>query len=313
MNVMHTENAASTRRASHAKLGGLLAFLITPTSSDETIDETRLCELADDVIAGGADVLTLFGSTGSIGSFAETERKRAAEVLIKHVKGRVPVMVGTGAMTTQETIRLSQHAEQVGASAVLVVPITYWILSDAEVIGHFTALGRSIHIPICVYNNPRLTGVDILPPVIAKLAEIPNVQYLKESSPELGRVALTKRLLGDHISIFAGRDNTAVEAMRIGADGWASAVANFCPSVCKTILNLAADPKKADKAWDLSQKYMSVFDFCLSKGLVRSCHAAMDILGKPAGVPRLPLLPLGKKDVQHLAKLLEASAIGRMS
>jgi 4-hydroxy-tetrahydrodipicolinate synthase len=309
MNIAQTQNTGSTVRASHPKLGGLLAFLITPTSSDESIDETRLCELADDVIAGGADALTLFGSTGSIGSFTEIERKRAAEVLIKHVKGRVPVMVGTGAMTTQETIRLSQHAEQVGANAVLVVPITYWILNDAEVIGHFSALGRSINIPICVYNNPRLTGVDILPPVIAKLAEIPNVQYLKESSPELGRVALTKRLLGDRISIFAGRDSTAVEAIRIGADAWASGVANFCPSVCKTILNLTADPMKAEAAWDASQKYMPVFDFCLSKGLVRSCHAALEVLGKPAGVPRLPLLPLGKEDMQQLAKLLKAAAI----
>src|SRR5882724_10727395 len=79
-------------------LKGLNAFLLTPTGKDEAIDEARLCGLADEVIAGSADILTLFGSTGSIGSFTEDERKRAAEVLIKHVNGRVPVVIGTGAV-----------------------------------------------------------------------------------------------------------------------------------------------------------------------------------------------------------------------
>jgi 4-hydroxy-tetrahydrodipicolinate synthase len=142
-----------------------------------------LCGLADEQIAAVTDGVALFGSTGAVGSFAEEERRRAAEALVYHVAGRVPVMIGTGAITTAEAIRLSRHADEIGADAILVVPITYGLLTDDEILAHYRAIAGSVRLPLILYNNPRLTGVDLTPPIVEKLAGIENITAIKESCP----------------------------------------------------------------------------------------------------------------------------------
>ncbi len=170
-----------------------------------------MCGLADEQIAAGTDGVALFGSTGAVGSFA------AAEALVYHVAGRVPVMIGTGAITTAEAIRLSRHADEIGADAILVVPITYWLLTDDEILAHYRAIAGSVRLPLILYNNPRLTGVDLTPPIVEKLAGIENITAIKESCPDLMRTAALSRHLGDRIDIFAGRDSAALEALLVGA------------------------------------------------------------------------------------------------
>jgi len=300
-----TETELPVRR----EVGGLLTFLVTPIAKDQSIDERRLCSLADEQIQAGADTLTLFGSTGAIGSFTEDERKRAAEALVKHVAGRVPVMLGTGAITTAEAVRLAEHAERIGADAILVVPISYWILTDGELQAHYTTIAQSVKIPVCIYNNPGLTGIDIKPRLIAQLANIANIYGVKESSPELGRISQTKRLVGDRLKVFAGRDNSAFEGLRLGADGWASGASNIVPSVCKSILELSKDPLGVDemrRQWD---RYHPLLDFCISKGLIRACYSAMDILGRSVGAPRRPILALPSEERAQLEKLMRGLGI----
>ena len=141
----------------------------------------------------------------------------AAEALVYHVAGRVPVMIGTGAITTAEAIRLSRHADEIGADAILVVPITYWLLTDDEILAHYRAIAGSVRLPLILYNNPRLTGVDLTPPIVEKLAGIENITAIKESCPDLMRTAALSRHLGDRIDIFAGRNSAALEALLVGA------------------------------------------------------------------------------------------------
>jgi 4-hydroxy-tetrahydrodipicolinate synthase len=294
----------ATEITARRSVGGLLTFLVTPLTKDQSIDERRLCSLADEQIAAGVDTLTLFGSTGAIGSFTEEERKRAAEVLVKHVAGRIPVMIGTGAISTAEAVRLAEHAERIGADAILVVPISYWILNDSELQAHYTTIAQSVKIPLCIYNNPGLTGIDIKPHLIAQLAKIANVYGVKESSPELARISQTKRLVGDRLKVFAGRDNSAFEGLRLGADGWASGAANIVPSACRSILELSRDPLRMNDMRAEWVRYHPLLDFCISKGLIRACYSAMDILGRPVGSPRRPLMALPADERAQLEKLI---------
>jgi len=283
---------------------GLIAFSITPLAADESLDEARLCSHLDALIAGGVDGITLFGSTGAIGSFSEDERRRVVEVALPHVAGRVPVMVGTGAMRTAEAVRLSEHAQLHGAAACLVVPISYWLLGEAELLAHYRAINDAISIPLAIYNSPRLTGIDMLPPLIARLAELSQARYLKESSPDILRIAEVKRLVGERLQVFAGRDDTVLEALRLGADAWASGCANFMPGPCRRLLDLARDPARQAEARALEAALHPITAQAMAKGLVRTCHDALRALGRPAGAPRRPIGTLAEADYAQWRDLL---------
>jgi len=282
---------------------GVVSFLLTPTTADGSIDGARLCSLADEQIAAGVDGLTLFGSTGAIGSFAEDERRMAAEVLVRHVAGRVPVMVGTGAITTAEAVRLSQHAEQVGADAVLVVPITYWLLNDEELLTHYRAIAGAVRLPLMLYNNPRLSGVDIQPHVVAQLVETPNIFGIKEASPDLLRVSILAQMLPGRLRIFAGRDAAAFEMLMIGAEGWTSGLANITPRHCVELFRLvrAGDIDAARALW---YRLAPIATFTRDKGLVRASHTAFEIMGRPVGKPRPPIGMLSREDAKKLETLM---------
>lgn len=282
---------------------GVIAFSITPTKNDR-IDEDRLCSHMDDLIRGGVNAITLFGSTGGVGSFSEDERKSAAERAIAHVAGRVPVLVGTGALNTAEAVRLSEHAQRCGASAALVVPISYWLLNDTELLDHYTTINNAISIPLAIYNSPRLTGIDMLPPLIAKLTELSNVKYLKESSPDMLRISQVKRLTGDELKIIAGHDTSVVEAVRVGADAWGAACANFMPATCCKLFSLLSDPARIAAARRFEMSIRPLTEYAAAKGLIRACHDALTALGKPAGPPRLPIGRLSDADFSEWRSLL---------
>ncbi|TXL78783.1 dihydrodipicolinate synthase family protein [Vineibacter terrae] len=286
-------------------MNGVVSFLLTPTTADGSIDGERLCRLADEQIAAGIDGLTLFGSTGAIGSFTEDERRGAAEVLVRHVAGRVPVMIGTGAMTTAEAVRLSRHAEQAGADAVLVVPITYWLLTDEELLAHYRAIAGAIGLPLMLYNNPRLSGVDLQPHVVAQLVETPNIGAIKEAAPDLMRVSILAQMLPGRLRIFAGRDAAAFEMLMLGAEGWTSGLANITPRHCVELFRLVRGGE-IDAARALWHRLSPIATFTRDKGLVRACHTACEIMGRPAGRPRPPIGVLSSEDARRLEALMTA-------
>ena len=284
--------------------GEICAYALTPTRGGGEVDEVAFASLLDSLIAGDVDGITVLGSTGALGSFSEPERMRIAEVALGHVAGRVPVTIGTGAITTAEAMRLSRHAEGLGAARVLVVPITYWILSEDELLAHYASIAASVRIPVGIYNNPRLTVTDLQPPLVAKLAAIGNVGFLKETSTDLARIGLTKRLTAGRLQIAWGRDAGMLDALRLGADSWHSATANVMPKTCVELFRLAKrDPNGAE----VRERYEAVrpfIEFCVQKGLVRAMHTALDILGRPMGPPRLPIAPLAGEDRRELARQL---------
>lgn len=284
-------------------LPSLIAFMPTPTLDGGKIDTKGFESLMQRLMDHGVGAFAVFGSTGAIGSFTEDERKHLAEIAVQRAKGRAAVMIGTGAMTTEETVRLSRHAEKVGADCALVVPITYWLLTEDEVISHFSAIGRAITTPICIYNNPRLTGVDMIPSTVAKLSEVSNVGYLKESSPELARIAQTKRLVGDRLKVYAGRDDTGFDGLCIGADGLASALVCLFPQTVQHVVRLFQSGN-ITAARALGMRMAPMVEFIMQKGLVRTIHAALELEGHPVGAPRAPIGSLGKADYEKLGSLL---------
>jgi 4-hydroxy-tetrahydrodipicolinate synthase len=288
-------------------LEGLVGFPVTPTLDDDRIDEARLRSLLDEIIAGGVDGLAILGSSGAAVLFPEAQRMRVAEVALAHVAGRVPVMVGTGALTSAESIRLSRHAAEHGAAAVLVVPIAYWRLREEELVEHFARVADSVAVPLWLYNNPRLTVTDMSPALMARIGAHPRIRALKESSSDVQRIAEMRRL-APSMHVSTGRDGQAIDAMAAGAPGWHCAMANIAPELCVEVFRLCRAGRfdAARAAWSPIERLTA---FCVDNGLIRSLHAALALLGRPAGVPRRPILPLAPGEQEQLRALLCSEAL----
>jgi 4-hydroxy-tetrahydrodipicolinate synthase len=288
-------------------LEGLVAYSVTPMIDDERVDEARFASLLDELVREGVDGITILGSSGAGVLYSEAERKRIAEVALAQVKGRVPVMVGTGALTTGETVRLSRHAASVGAASVLVVPIAYWRLQEQELVAHYHRVADAAGVPVCIYNNPRLTHTDMQPALIARIAAHPAIRHLKETSADLARITEMRRL-DPSLHIAAGRDGQALDALAAGAQSWHSAMANIAAARCVEIFRhwQAGRFDAARAAW---APLANLTPFCVEHGLLRTLHAALDLMGKPVGAPRRPVLPLPPEERARLAALLDASIL----
>ena len=284
---------------------GVFAFNATPTKDDgETIDEDRLGELADYQIERGVHGIVVFGSTGANGSFTSEERLSAAKAAVTHVDGRVPVLCGIGSMTTAETVGLAKAVEDAGVDGVLVVPITYWPLTDDEVYEHYERVAGAIRIPLFLYNNPGTTGVDIKPPLVARLAEIDNIRYIKESSSDLTRITSIRRLTNETMTVFCGWESLTLQSFLAGADGWFSGMTNLAPRECVRLFDLAVEKEDVAGARELFDRLFPLCEFMCAKSHVRVAHAAWPLLGIPVGPPRRPLRELGAEDRAELERLL---------
>lgn len=274
---------------------------------DEHVDEPRFATLLDDLMREGVDGITILGSSGAGVMYSEAERMHIAEVALAQVGGRVPMMVGTGALTTGETVRLSRHAAGAGAASVLVVPIAYWRLQEHELVAHYHRVADAAGAPVCIYNNPRLTHTDMQPALIARIAAHPAIRHLKETSADLARIT-EMRKLDPALHIAAGRDGQALDALAAGAQGWHSAMANIAPARCIEMFRhcQAGRFEEARLAW---APIAGLTLFCAEHGLIRTLHAAFELMRKPVGVPRRPVLPLPPEERARLATLLEASIL----
>ncbi len=200
------------------RLQGILPALVTPFTDDGSIDEAALRSLVSRLVAAGVGGLVPCGSTGEFTTLSTEERKRVTEVVASQAAGAVPVVPQTGALTTNETVELSKHAEGAGAAAVMVVPPFYEPPEWEDVLVHYETVACAIGIPIMVYNIPA-SGTRMTAERIDELAGIPGVEYIKDSSADA--VLLTRLLqeYGDRLGIFNGADTLSFCALAAGAAG----------------------------------------------------------------------------------------------
>ena len=177
------------QRSDMKKFRGTYTVLITPFTADgKKVDEAALKRLVDFQIAEGIHGLIPLGSTGEFLSVTPDERRQIVDIVVKQAAGRVPVLIGTGAEWTDEVVRTSREAESMGADGVMIIPPFYSVPTDDELYAHYKKVSDAIGIPVMVYNNPATANVDMQPELIARLAQIPNCRYVKESTldPDAG-------------------------------------------------------------------------------------------------------------------------------
>lgn len=211
------------------RLQGSMVALITPMLRDGTVDYKRLADLIDWQIEQGTHCLVAVGTTGESATLSMQEHSDVIRYFVQHVKGRVPVIAGTGANNTVEAIKLTQDAADAGADCALLVAPYYNKPPQEGLYQHYKAIAEAVNIPQMLYNVPGRTVVDIAQETVERLADIDNIVAIKDATGSVARGEQLIKAVGDRLVVLSGDDGSALELMQFGGKGNISVTANVAP------------------------------------------------------------------------------------
>lgn len=284
-------------------LRGIIAYPITPFDAEEKVDIDLFKKLTDRLVTSGSHAVAPLGSTGVLPYLNDEEKEAVVEATIAVVAGRIPVVAGVSNLTTERTIYHARFAETAGATAVMIIPMSYWKLTDDEIFAHYRKVAEAISIPIMAYNNPATGGIDMSPALLKRLLEIPNVTMIKESTGDVQRMHYLRRVLGEEVAFFNGSNPLALAAFSAGAVGWCTAAPNLIPELNHRLYDaiLANDLAGARETFIGQSELLT---FITVNGLPRTIAAGLQIQGIESGSLRSPLAPLCTADFEKLKGLL---------
>jgi 4-hydroxy-tetrahydrodipicolinate synthase len=290
---------------------GLSAFPITPSDDAGRIDTEGLQMLLERLVDAGVDSIGLLGSTGSYPYFTLAERRRATEAAVECVAGRVPLMVGVGALRTDEVVALATDAVQAGATAGLLAPVSYAPLQDEEVFQHFQVVAAT-GLPLCIYNNPGKTHFTFSTALVGRLAALPGVIAVKNPAPapreSAAAVAALRAAVPANFSVGFSVDLHAAAALLAGGDAWYSVLAGIYPAACLR-LTRSAQAGNAEEAARLHARLQPVWDLFAAHTSFRVVHLAAALVGVPNARPVRPVLPLSGDAARQVTRVLEELAL----
>ena len=272
-----------------AKFAGSFTVMVTPFSDDGSkVDYSTLRRFVDWQISNGVPGLIPLGSTGEFLSITDEERREIVTTIIQQVDGRVPVLIGTADEWTDRAVRYSREAEELGASGVMIVPPYYASPTEDELYAHYQRISDAISIPIMVYNNPNTANVDLTPDLLARLSQIENVDYVKESSGDISRIREIDRLSEGRMTVFAGYH--AFDSFLLGAKGYVSVCGNIVPKLSSDLYKLVIEESDAASGRELYHRLLPLLDAISGDLYVSATKAALELVGMPVGIPRMPRL-----------------------
>jgi 4-hydroxy-tetrahydrodipicolinate synthase len=289
-------------------LEGVLVALVTPFTPDGSeIDVDGLRSHVDRLVAAGVHGLVPGGSTGEFTALTLAERKQLTEACVKTADGRVPVIAGTGALSTAETVELSRHAAEVGAAALMIVPPFYDAPSLDQVKTHLGAVHQASGLPIVYYNIPSASGVSLTAKEIASLADVEGVLYLKDTSGDA--VSLMELLVahGDQITAFNGWDTLTFFGLASGAKGTVWGATNVIPELSMQLWDAVAVRGDLEEGRQLWAKIWPICDFLESYNYAAAVKTGLDLIGQPAGPVRAPFDLLDEDARKQFSGLLTAA------
>ncbi len=282
---------------------GVIAYPITPFTSQDKVDIPLFRKMVERLVTGGSHGIAPLGSTGVLPYLTDEEKESVTEAALQQVAGRVPTLVGVSNLTTERTIYHARFAEKAGATAVMLLPMSYWKLTDDEIVAHYDAVAAKISIPIMAYNNPATGGVDMSPALLKRLLQIPNVTMIKESTGDVQRMHHLRKELGADVAFYNGSNPLALAAFAAGANGWCTAAPNLIPEL-NISLYQAMERNDIASAQALFYQQIDLLRFIVAKGLPRAIQAGLNILGEDGGYLRSPLKPLAAHEVKELEAIL---------
>ncbi len=286
------------------QLRGILTALATPFGADGELDEATLRKVVDRSIDGGVHGVVACGSTGEFTALSSDERRRIVEIVVDQAGGRVPVIAQTGATSTAEAIRLSRHAESVGADVVMTIAPYYEPLSLEETTKYLRDVAGSISVPVMLYNIPMATGVDLQPETVGALArEVENIRYVKNTTVDMAQSAALIHHYGDVVSTFVGWDSLLLASLVEGAAGVMAGTGNIVPAELVAVWDAVQtnDIQQARNAWNA---IFPVIDAIMQQPFISAVKSVLGAVALPVGPPRAPLAPLDAATTARIADLV---------
>ena len=291
---------------------GLSAFPITPADEAGVVDTDALQRLLVPLVEAGVDSIGLLGSTGSYAYLTRAERRRAVDAAVECVAGRVPLLVGIGALRTDEAVELARDAQRAGAQMGLLAPVSYVPLQEHEVFAHFEAVSK-VGLPLCIYNNPGTTHFTFTPDLVGRLAALPNIVAVKNPAPGADGIdalhADLRARVPPDFSLGYSVDWHAGQALLAGGDAWYSVIAGLYPKIALRLTRAAQDGI-ADEVHRLNQQLEPIWRLFRTHSSYRVMHLAASIAGFAGVHPTRPVLPLTGEAARDVERVLAELQLG---
>jgi 4-hydroxy-tetrahydrodipicolinate synthase len=296
-------------KASALAIRGIIPPVATPMQANEDLDLPRLQWFLDHLIHEGVHGVFVLGTNSEFYALDEHEKQQVIATAVEHVGKRVPVFAGTGAESTREAVRLGKMAEREGVDGVSVITPYFISPTQQEIFDHYRRVAESTSLPVVLYNNPSTCGglkIDV--DTVARLAQIPNILGIKDSSGDLQNTNEYVRVVPERFSVMQGRDTLIYPSLLFGARGAVPASANVAPGLAAAIYE--AFQKGDHAAAKAAQLRLNPVRLNLNLGTAPGgVKAALDLLGISLGPSRAPIAPLSQEKKEKMRSALEQAGL----
>jgi 4-hydroxy-tetrahydrodipicolinate synthase len=282
---------------------GSIVAIVTPFR-DGKVDERAFGDLIECQIANGTNGIVPCGTTGESATLTYEEHHRVVRLTVEVVKGRVPVIAGTGSNSTDEAISLTRHAREAGADGALLITPYYNKPTQEGLYRHYKAVAEAVDMPLVLYNIPSRTGVNMLPATVARLAVMKNIVGIKEGSGSVQQASEIAQTCGDRLTVLSGDDPLTLPMMAVGAKGVITVTANIMPKeMAQLVSSFLAG--RIDEARRIHFALSPLFAALFYETNPIPVKEALGMMGKIDPELRLPLCAMGADTRNQLARVLK--------
>lgn len=281
--------------------------IVTPFKEDG-VDFKKLQEVLEWHIENKTDAIIICGTTGEASTMSVEERKETIKFTVDVVRGRIPVIAGTGSNNTKAAIEMSRWADEIGVDGLLVITPYYNKTTQRGCIEHFKAIASAVKKPIIIYNVPSRTGFNITPETLFELTKVDNIAAIKEASSNIAQIAEMAQLCGNKLDIYSGNDNEIIPIMALGGKGVISVIANIIPEETHKLCKLFLDGKYKE-ALDAQLKILPLVKALFIETNPIPVKTAMNLMGMDVGNLRLPLVDMSPKNLDILKREMKLYGI----
>lgn len=289
---------------------GVFPAVTTQLRPDQSVDLDATARHLEVLIDSGVTGLVMCGSLGENQCLAPDEKRAVVRRAVEVAAGRVPVLSGVAEMSTAAAVHYVKDLETLGADGAMVLPAMVYKADRAETLAHFRTVATSTRLPILIYNNPVGYTVDITPTMLAELADLPNLQAIKESSADTSRITDIVNEVGDRYAIFAGVDTLALESAMLGAVGWIAGVGLAFPAENQRLWDLAV-AGEWEKAREIYRWFMPLLRLDLGPHFVQKIKLALQETGLGSEWVRAPRLPLSGAEREEVLAIIRHGIANR--
>ena len=278
--------------------------IVTPMNKDGSINYKEFEKLIEYQIKNNTDAIIVCGTTGESATMTREEHNEVIKFAIDAVKGRIPIIAGTGSNNTRLALELSLEAQELGADGLLIVTPYYNKTSQTGLINHYNYIADRVNLPIILYNVPSRTGCNIKPETYIELSKHANIVATKEANGDLSSIAQTMSLCGNELNMYSGCDDQTLPILSLGGIGVISVFANICPNLSHELTSKYFSGN-INESKNIQLKYLKLMNALFLDVNPIPVKAALNIMGFDCGRCRIPLDDMQKLDFEKLKSIMK--------